>query len=628
MINSYLTVIIQDPLTLDDLLLKNLIHETCCSQWSYKSSCKIFSHRYSGYEFSSITTSPMYKLIAFLALVSLILFPPNQSSAQVYTRPSLNAIPDDTQSQMRDAMASLVAQSGILALEGTINPTEYIVGPGDIFSLMIGGASPLEIPLTVSVSGSLTLPEIGAIKAGERSLADIQTEVSRLLESRYSNTSVSLSLIQARSFYVHVTGSVIKTGRYLMLPRSRVSDVIHQALSSPLVTTHETRDDLKVNFAIPESSFRLEINDLHKPALRNIHIQHTDGTTDLVDLIRYQTTGNIQFNPVLRDGDQINIPAYHTVREAIRVSGDVSWPGLYDWRPDDTVADILNLTSGGRNLDESMRLRLLRWSENTYSTIFDYSINDVNTDSIGFIELSPEDHISVYESQTAVANVEGWVFYPGEYQIKGGVTTVNELVKLAGGLKPGAKIDAATLERVTVDNLADPPEIPVQPFQPNIIGKQLTIEFIEGFQRPYSGIIGSHVSADIVAAFNGSGEDVLLYDGDRLIVPRDERTILVTGHVAKPGYVTFIPGKPAKYYIERAGGVGPVAEGIYVYGGSSSLVRQGPDEIVLPSDAIFVGWLEDLTVRNRQIRTQRNQIILSAISVLTGLTATIIAVFR
>jgi len=589
---------------------------------------KFFSYRYSGYESSSITTPPMYKFIAFLALVSPILFSPNQSSAQVFSRPSLSAIPDDTQSQMRDAMASQVAQSGILALEGTISPTEYTVGPGDIFSLMIGGATPVEIPLTVSVSGSLTLPEIGAIKAGGRSLADIQTEVSRLLESRYSNTSVSLSLIQARSFYVHVTGSVIKTGRYLMLPRSRVSDVIHQALSSPLVTTHETRNNLKVNFAIPESSLRLEINKLHKPALRNIHIQHTDGTIDLVDLIRYQTTGNLEFNPVLKDGDQINIPAYHTVREAIRVSGDISWPGLYDWRPDDTVADILNLANGGRNLDESMRLRLLRWSENTYSTIFDHSIKDVNTDSIGFIELSPEDHISVYESQTAVASIEGWVFYPGEYQIEGGVTTVNELVQLAGGLKTGAKIDAAILERITVDNLADPPEIPLQTSQENVIGKQLTIEFIEGFQRPYSGIIGSHVSADIVAAFNGSGEDIPLYDGDRLIIPRDERTILVTGHVAKPGYVTFIPGKPAKYYIERAGGVGPVAEGIYVYGGSSSLVRQGPNEIILPSDAIFVGWLEDLTVRNRQIRTQRNQIILSAISVLTGLTATVIAVFR
>lgn len=541
----------------------------------------------------------------------------------------MSAVPDDTQSQLRDVMISQIAQSGILALEGSINPAEYIIGPGDLFSLMIGGVVPAEIPITISVSGLLILPEIGAIKAGGRTLADVQLEASKLLELRYANTPVSLSLIRARSFYVHVTGSVINTGRYLMLPRSRVSDVIHQALSSPLISTHETRDDLKVDFAIPESSFRLEINDSYKPALRNIHIQHIDGSEDLIDLIRYQTTGKIEYNPVLKDGDLINIPAFHAVREAIRVSGDVSWPGLYDWRSDDTVINILDLANGGRELDQSMRLRLLRWTDDTHSTLFDHQISDVSKDSIASIELLPGDHISVFEGENAVASVEGWVFYPGEYQIEGGVTTLSELIELAGGLKSGANIDAALLERTSVDNLADPPEIPAQPFQENPgLGKQLTIEFTEVFQRPFSGEIGTHVSVDIVAALNGSGEEIVLYHGDRLIIPRDERTILVTGHVAKPGYVTFVPGQPAKYYVERAGGAGPVAEGIYVYGGSSSLVRQGPNEIVLYSDAVFVGWLEDLTVRNRQIRTQRNQIILSAISVLTGLTATIIAVFR
>ncbi|MCY4171791.1 MAG: SLBB domain-containing protein [Bacteroidetes bacterium] len=571
----------------------------------------------------------MYKLIAFLALGFIFLVSPTISNGQPITRPSLSAVPDDTQSQLRDVMISQIAQSGILALEGSINPAEYIIGPGDLFSLMIGGVVPAEIPITISVSGLLILPEIGAIKAGGRTLADVQLEASKLLELRYANTPVSLSLIRARSFYVHVTGSVFNTGRYLMLPRSRVSDVIHQALSSPLISTHETKDDLKVDFAIPESSFRLEINDSYKPALRNIHIQHIDGSEDLIDLIRYQTTGKIEYNPVLKDGDLINIPAFHVVREAIRVSGDVSWPGLYDWRSDDTVKNILDLANGGRELDQSLRLRLLRWTDDTHSTLFDHQISDVSKDSIASIELLPGDHISVFEGENAVASVEGWVFYPGEYQIEGGVTTLSELIELAGGLKSGANIDAALLERTSVDNLADPPEIPAQPFQENPgLGKQLTIEFTEVFQRPFSGEIGTHVSVDIVAALNGSGEEIVLYHGDRLIIPRDERTILVTGHVAKPGYVTFVPGQPAKYYVERAGGAGPVAEGIYVYGGSSSLVRQGPNEIVLPSDAVFVGWLEDLTVRNRQIRTQRNQIILSAISVLTGLTATIIAVFR
>lgn len=573
----------------------------------------------------------MFRLVARTATALLLPFLVPVASAQVSNNEILGTVPDDPQTELRDAMTARIVQSGLLALEGSINPNDYIVGPGDIFNVMIGGAIPVELPLTVSVAGVLPLPEGGVVQAGGKSLAEVEQEATALLASRYVNAPVSISLAQARSFYVHVTGTVTRTGRYLMLPRSRVSDVIEQALSSGILTARQTTDDIKVDFATPEHGFPPEINDTYRPSLRNIQVQHTDGTEDLVDLTRYQTTGSIDHNPVLRDGDRINVPAYHIVREGVRVSGDVAWPGLYDWRPDDTILSVLDLATGGQLPDSTVQFRIMRWNDGHYRTLLDHNIGSLVEGTIAAEQLMPGDHITIYERETATASIEGWVTYPGEYRIEGGVTTLNQLVNVAGGLKEGANPNAAILERTSSDRLTDGPEIPLpsQPPMP-LRGKQAIQSFSEGFQKSYSGEVGNYMAVDITGILAGRSRDITLYDGDRLIFPRDEGTILISGHVPKPGYVTFVAGMPARHYVERAGGLGPDAEKVYIFNGSSDGIRTGLDEPIHPGDTIFVDWTEELTVMKRQARTQqvqsKFQILFSGLS--TIVTAILIVVLR
>ncbi|MCY3629171.1 MAG: SLBB domain-containing protein [Bacteroidota bacterium] len=573
----------------------------------------------------------MFRLVAFLATASLFfLFVP--ATIAQFPFPSNDALTvnsDSPQELMRRAMMNHAGQTGILALEGALDPNEYLVGPGDVFNVMIGSVIPTELPVTVSVSGALSLPEVGLLQASGRSLAEVEQEALALLESRFSNAPVSISLVQARSFYVHVTGTVARTGRYLMLPVSRVSDVIQQALSSGVITTRQTIEDVEVNVAMPERALRPQINDIYQPALRNIRIQRIDGTEELVDFIRYQTTGSTDHNPFLRDGDRLNVPAYHIVREGIRVSGDVAWPGLYDWRPDDTVLSLLDLAMGGRPLDETTQFRVMRWGNEQYRTILDHNYNSLQEDSISTQSLMPGDHITVYERKTAIASIEGWVTYPGEYRIEGGVTTLNQLVELAGGLREGANPNAAILERTSVDKLIQVPEVPLPTVQAQPLSGNLAVQsFTEGFQKSFSGEIGNQVAADIAGALAGSSDDIVLYDGDRLVFPRDEGTIFVSGHVPQPGYVTFVPGRTAQYYVDRAGGLGPGAEDIYIYDGSSGTVRKGLNEPIRSGDTIFVDWLEQLTLSTRQIRLQRIQVFVTSLSAATGVTATIIALLR
>lgn len=571
----------------------------------------------------------MFKLAVFCSAALLVLPAISVVSAHTHRSQVLRTLPDDPQKEIQRAMVERIGQTGLLALEGPVDANEYIIGPGDVFNVVIGGIPPIEFPLTVSISGVLSLPEVGPLQTSGRSLAEVEREAIERLESRFSNAPVSISLTQARSFYVHVTGTVTRTGRYLMLPVSRVSDVIQQSLSSGIMTTRQTIKETEVNYAVPEHIFRPGINDVYKPALRNIRVQHTDGTVELVDFTRYQTTGSTDHNPILRDGDRINVPAYHVVREGVRVSGDVAWPGLYDWRPDDTVLSLLDLATGGGTLDSTVQFRVMRWSDEQYHTILDLNFSSLQEDSIAIQQLMPGDHITVYERKTATATIDGWVTYPGEYRIKGGVTTLTQLVELAGGLKKDANPNAAILERTSVDKLVQSPEPTLLALQRQpLSGNQAVQSFTEGFQKSFSGEIGSRVAVDIAGALSGSVKDIVLYDGDRLIFPRDEGTIHVTGHVPQPGYVTFVSGMTARYYIDRAGGLGPGAESVYVFDGSNGAIRKGLDEPVRSGDTIFVDWLEQLTLSSRQARFQRIQVIVTSLSAATGVAATVIALLR
>ncbi len=63
----------------------------------------------------------------------------------------------------------------------------------------------------------------------------------------------------------------------------------------------------------------------------------------------------------------------------------------------------------------------------------------------------------------------------------------------------------------------------------------------------------------------GSDYDVILREGDRLIVPERVSTVTVNGQVLSPNTVAYLKNKPLKYYISQAGGYADRAKKNRVY---------------------------------------------------------------
>ena len=75
--------------------------------------------------------------------------------------------------------------------------------------------------------------------------------------------------------------------------------------------------------------------------------------------------------------------------------------------------------------------------------------------------------------------------------------------------------------------------------------------------------VGIHL--DEALANPGCDEDVELQEGDRLVIPRYNRTVRISGDILKPNTVAFKEKKNYKYYIEQAGGYGKRARKSHTY---------------------------------------------------------------
>jgi protein involved in polysaccharide export with SLBB domain len=64
------------------------------------------------------------------------------------------------------------------------------------------------------------------------------------------------------------------------------------------------------------------------------------------------------------------------------------------------------------------------------------------------------------------------------------------------------------------------------------------------------------IDLDKALAQPGSFEDIMLREGDRLIVPQYVSTVKISGDVLYPNTDSYIKGKKAGYYIDQAGGWG------------------------------------------------------------------------
>ena len=120
-------------------------------------------------------------------------------------------------------------------LDQAVDPEKYVVGPGDYFSIVLGGQYNVEEhQLMVGPEGILFIPNIGQVRVAKLTLAQAREAISQPLRTKYISVNPNILLLQLRSFRVTVSGAVNKPGLVIVNALDRVSDAI--GLSEGFVT--------------------------------------------------------------------------------------------------------------------------------------------------------------------------------------------------------------------------------------------------------------------------------------------------------------------------------------------------------------------------------------------------------
>jgi len=513
-------------------------------------------------------------------------------------------------------------------IEHPVDEELYIVGPGDVFSLIVSGNAEEEQHLMVTPEGSLVFPSIGAVDVSGLTLAAAKQQMLEHLNEQYIAENISLSLIQVRTFRVTVSGAVNSPGLVPVNALDRVSDAVFMAgglveepppfpeVKDPRIENPAARKP-KVEPEISEKEYEILEEDV--ASKRNIIVKRRDGKMVRADLIKYQVAGDLNANPYLVDGDVIIVPTIQKEVGEVAISGAVRTPGTFEYAPGDRLRDLLSLGHGFTINADSSRMSIARFENNT-STVNEmyYTIDWQDSAAIKQvldIPLHPDDRVFVrsipnYHKKRTI-EIQGEVMYPGEYALTSPSTTLSEIIEAAGGFTPQAALHAGYVVRRKYEELKDPEYERLDLMLYNDMEKRE-----QAYYREKSREVRGLVSIDFKALFEqkDSKFDIRLQDDDLIVVPTQEHTINVFGHVMHPGLVDYTPDEDANYYIKKVGGfrrnawtrkvmVKKAGSGELLYTGEATLERG--DTIIVPERVKREFWetFRDVAIVLAQIST-------------------------
>ena len=264
----------------------------------------------------------------------------------------------------------------------------------------------------------------------------------------------------------------------------------------------------------------------------------------------------------LRNEDVLFIPSrsYLIGEQKLSIHGEVVYPGEYDFAENTTLEDFI-LQAGGLTdaaslvkVDVSRRIRnqLATESSDKIAESYTFKLNDgfVVDGTPGFV-LQPYDEVYVRRSPGYVeqqnVEVKGEVAFEGRYALVTKGMRLSDLVKQCGGLTPQSYAPGAHLERKLS---------PEEQLKQQSMIKLATLGDTTDVRRlELSDVRVVAINLEKAIANPGSNQwDLVLQEGDVLVVPQYSNTVTINGEVLYPNTVGYDKNKKLSDYINSAGG--------------------------------------------------------------------------
>ena len=402
----------------------------------------------------------------------------------------------------------------------------------------------------------------------------------------------------------------------------RQSDGEHQILSVPEENYAGQRlqdgDVVSVNASLDRFANRIEIRgSVYRPGMYELIpgvstvrqlIEHADGLTDdafmpRAQLIREQNDLSLEVVAVdlgaimagirpdiqLRRNDILVISSIHELQDrgAVTINGEVARPGVYPYADNMTIEDLVLQAGGLRESASVVMVEVSRRLKNPKSTstsneitqMFQLTLKDgLIIDGQNDFVLQPYDIVDIrrspaYQPQRRIS-INGEVVFPGRYTLVQKNERLSDVIARAGGITNDAYVRGARLIRHMNEE-----ELAVQRDAVNLAARDRGRDSLSVSSVVINEYYSIGIQLDKALAEPGSDFDVVLREGDTLIVPEFDSTVRISGAVMYPNTVNYLSGQKLSYYINQAGGYAIRAKRSKAYvvymNGTISRVRRG-----------------------------------------------------
>ncbi|MGE5313842.1 MAG: SLBB domain-containing protein [Acidobacteriota bacterium] len=439
----------------------------------------------------------------------------------------------------------------VSTLDGPVDPMEYIVGPGDIFTTNVIVTPPMSLQIPVTPEGTLIIPTVGEIPVAGLTLDAVKKKALQTIRKKYFVGEIVFTLTTPRMFNVTVKGFVANEGILAMQATERV-DVVVALANDP--TDRNLRTMLKE--IKPTEGLDPRLTTDKKGSRRRIQLHHKDGTTSRVDLEKYYATRRSEFNPLLRDGDVVIVPKAEISRDFVGVYGAVNGEGVYEFVEGDSVSTMVNIARGLTAIADSSHVEVFRASSNgDRMSTFTFDLRQILRGSQPDFPLQRGDRVVVREKPAVKRDdkvyIDGEVRYTGYYPITKDSTKLSDIIRQAGGFTEYASLATSQLHRNSVSENEIKSER-LESARGGVTPDDSAYFYMETNIRLNREL----VVTDFVGLFekHDPTKDVLLRNGDYISIASSKKTIYVFGQVVNPGHILFENGYDYEYYIEKAGG--------------------------------------------------------------------------
>ena len=301
-------------------------------------------------------------------------------------------------------------------------PSDYQLGPGDEIQINLYGGSESTYDVQISREGTILVDRLGPIYLSGLSIESAKSRLKNKLSEIYtglqaaeedpSKVFIDLSLKNARSVVINITGQVKSPGTYTISAFTSILNALYAAGGPNKVGTY-----------------------------RSIRLLRGGKLFKEIDLYDFFVGGKLP--PLyLQDQDILQVPAFES---QVELRGAFKFEGFIELKDNETLANVMKYSGGILSGGYKERVFLSRIMEYKRSSITlpvaestMHILKDGDVLEASFVRNQTENGVLV----------EGAVYIPGTYSLES-VSTIKQLIDTAGGLTPEAVKGQSTLFRVT-----------------------------------------------------------------------------------------------------------------------------------------------------------------------------------